>query len=1148
MIKRIQKRISRGISLAGEIFSGPSPMKLLRNAIESDEEEKALEVYMTAALPNGIVLADDLDPSAAFPSKKGNNHYNQTTPLHLACYNGLYRLVVLFLNHGGNPNLTNGRDETCLHCICNKSNKLWVRYEILQLLINWKGNEIDGKYEGLSINHVDVDGNSALHYAASNGLLQCVESLIQLNGILSIVNKSQMTCCEMADENNNRDLASMLELAMLFQPMDLIIDDESNGNSIDRPSILYLDTISMDLNDLLVYVNELITNTLDKLISSLSQMSTNQLTILTKERVEVLLNAYGWDANRLQSEYIKSPQAVYEFAKISPSTDSMKSDMMCGICCDEMIPMESIDKIYEDARNHIDISKYTVCCDSRHQFCLSCWSLHTQTQVRDNGGYCLSCPAFKCHEIVAGGNRMVDALLSSSIDKLKYKYHEQRVRHVVDCQPLSMKWCPVPDCGAIVRTTSYVNENDSSDLARDMTNLPPKSMICHNNHSFCLSCGLEAHSPCACKDWKIWVDKVKEEITAVNDGLTGSGKGDDIANALWMAANTKKCPRCTSPIEKDEGCNHMSCRKCRHEFCWICMQDWSLHSNNTGGFFQCNRYVSELLQQTGVSDESANRSGNNDNFVSLVEELGNAHVETQRIKERAAKMARFIPLYTRFKAQRDSVLMERRMFKDTMNRIQSELTSTYQAIVNNDKNSSKKWLQGDRVNHPFMDYPVDKSNDKNIAILPSNKTNYHPSIQFLEDGFVELIKCREFLSGCVAYSYSIFTSDEDGADIIMRALSRNRMHKYRSVLKLSDHKASFERIQADLEMYTEMLSDVVARRRLRASHSQIIDITKLARMKRIELEDLVYMFHFSEAIEKSEGYNNSYAYNDPIPTASTSSMRHRTRQSRRSNNNNTSNSVDMQNNFMNSLSIGPDGMIFMNDDLALTDDLDFNSLVQLISRIESTHLSGDNDNRSTDRIVRDNNNIQINSAVETIRPEIVPSRTSRSPFAQFLRSNRSNSTAVSNEINLIESNVNEMHRSASASSTSPNSKVNDSLIDLDDISIVDSLTSRNITTSNVNSIDNTIDLSQENNAIDRLGRPNRRNQRLDEERELNRAILLSLQELPSNQLSSNSLTVVSQDNIDILVSMGFTVDQAIETLQICENKLDVAINRLLGLT
>ena len=46
--------------------------------------------------------------------------------------------------------------------------------------------------------------------------------------------------------------------------------------------------------------------------------------------------------------------------------------------------------------------------------------------------------------------------------------------------------------------------------------------------------------------------------------------GEDIANALWVAANTKKCPRCTTAIEKDEGCNHMSCRKCRCVCVLVC--------------------------------------------------------------------------------------------------------------------------------------------------------------------------------------------------------------------------------------------------------------------------------------------------------------------------------------------------------------------------------------------------------------------------------------------------------------------------------------------------------------------------------------------------------------------------------------------------
>ena len=37
----------------------------------------------------------------------------------------------------------------------------------------------------------------------------------------------------------------------------------------------------------------------------------------------------------------------------------------------------------------------------------------------------------------------------------------------------------------------------------------------------------------------------------------------------------------------------------RHEFCWICMQDWTLHSNVTGGYFQCNRFDANAARAEG---------------------------------------------------------------------------------------------------------------------------------------------------------------------------------------------------------------------------------------------------------------------------------------------------------------------------------------------------------------------------------------------------------------------------------------------------------------------------------------------------------------------------------------------------------------------
>eukprot|EP00128_Syssomonas_multiformis_P013918 Colp12_sorted_trinity150504_noHs@36133 len=46
----------------------------------------------------------------------------------------------------------------------------------------------------------------------------------------------------------------------------------------------------------------------------------------------------------------------------------------------------------------------------------------------------------------------------------------------------------------------------------------------------------------------------------------------------WEAVRTKACPSCHSRIEKNMGCNHMTCR-CGHEFCWLCRRPWASHSS-----------------------------------------------------------------------------------------------------------------------------------------------------------------------------------------------------------------------------------------------------------------------------------------------------------------------------------------------------------------------------------------------------------------------------------------------------------------------------------------------------------------------------------------------------------------------------------------
>lgn len=64
-------------------------------------------------------------------------------------------------------------------------------------------------------------------------------------------------------------------------------------------------------------------------------------------------------------------------------------------------------------------------------------------------------------------------------------------------------------------------------------------------------------------------------------------------NVQWIIANTKNCPNCKRPIEKNHGCNHMECRSCKYGFCWICLGKWSEHNNTSGGYYKCNKFVEE---------------------------------------------------------------------------------------------------------------------------------------------------------------------------------------------------------------------------------------------------------------------------------------------------------------------------------------------------------------------------------------------------------------------------------------------------------------------------------------------------------------------------------------------------------------------------
>lgn len=52
--------------------------------------------------------------------------------------------------------------------------------------------------------------------------------------------------------------------------------------------------------------------------------------------------------------------------------------------------------------------------------------------------------------------------------------------------------------------------------------------------------------------------------------LAASG-ADDSIGIPFDSDLIKYCPMCGVPIEKDEGCAQMMCKRCKHVFCWYCL-------------------------------------------------------------------------------------------------------------------------------------------------------------------------------------------------------------------------------------------------------------------------------------------------------------------------------------------------------------------------------------------------------------------------------------------------------------------------------------------------------------------------------------------------------------------------------------------------
>ncbi|KAL8544662.1 hypothetical protein ACS0TY_005047 [Phlomoides rotata] len=286
---------------------------------------------------------------------------------------------------------------------------------------------------------------------------------------------------------------------------------------------------------------------------SITQIST----VLSISRVAagMLLHQYNWSVSKVNDEWFADEENVRKTVGLLENGTPLPDveELPCGICFENY---------------HHDRMRAAAC---GHPFCVTCWQGYIGTAIHDGPGcLMLRCPDPSCGAAV--GHDMVNKLASNDD---KEKYNRYFLRSFVEDNRKTKKWCPAPGCEYAV---DYVAGSGIFDVS------------CRCSYSFCWNCVEEAHRPVDCGTVSKWIMKNSAESENMN----------------WILANSKPCPKCKRPIEKNQGCMHITCTPpCKFEFCWLCLGAWSEHGERTGGFYACNRY--EAAKQDGVYDEAEKR-------------------------------------------------------------------------------------------------------------------------------------------------------------------------------------------------------------------------------------------------------------------------------------------------------------------------------------------------------------------------------------------------------------------------------------------------------------------------------------------------------------------------------------------------------------
>lgn len=309
---------------------------------------------------------------------------------------------------------------------------------------------------------------------------------------------------------------------------------------------------------------------------------------------QLLIRAFKWSQDKLLANYFDDINGSLTRAGIIVSEDGGSigdngdeeyqdgETFECPVCFDD-VPIEE---------------SYKLSCG--HRYCATCWQGHLSAMVETLGKNVTgaSCMYPGCKAVVPydGWEKLVPPDTAD-------RYWYFTLKEFVECNSRSYVFCSNPSCA---RTIHYKGTGHCSDVVE-----------CECGKKFCFNCGMEKHNPATCEQFDKW--RAKETNDEESDRL--------------LKATTKPCFHCGFPTERNQGCNHMTCSRCKGEWCWMCRGDWKTHGSHTGGFYTCNRYESSEAKK--IDDWAKTYMVDNERYKHYYERYFNHNLRKNEIEKKA---------------------------------------------------------------------------------------------------------------------------------------------------------------------------------------------------------------------------------------------------------------------------------------------------------------------------------------------------------------------------------------------------------------------------------------------------------------------------------------------------------------------------------